>query len=102
MSYCAGQVFGVRRTLYGTGRPVVVGGVVTRVDGSSVTLTGGPSCFPEEWCGQTLPSMTVTFPAGPLPVYGDVVSVFGVTGVGTMVPTFFEVTGHCDPDTGDC
>ncbi len=103
-TYCVGYVFGVRRTLYGVGRAVAVQAVaVTSVSGRVVGLSGGPSCLPDEWCGQTLPTVLVTFPTGaPLPSYGDVVDLYGVTSVGSITPQAFDVVGHCDPDWGEC
>jgi len=103
-SYCPGYVFAVRRTLYAVDTRIVLRGVaVVSVSGSRVQVAGGPSCLPTEWCGQTIPSITVTFPAGAaLPAYGDVVSLYGITTIGGLTPVGFQVTGHCDPYWGDC
>ena len=85
-TYCVGYVFAVLRTAYGVGAPVVMRGLwVSDVRGSAITANGGPSCFPWEWCGQIIPSMTVTVPAGgPTPALGDVVDVYGVTVTGGL------------------
>jgi hypothetical protein len=103
-SYCPGYVFAVRRTLYGVDTRVVLRGVVVEsVIGSAVRVAGGPSCLPTEWCGQLIPSMTVTFPTGAvLPTYGDVISLYGTAITGGLTPGGFETTGHCDPYWGDC
>ena len=103
-SYCPGYVFAVRRTLYGVDtRTVLRGVVVESVSGSQVRIAGGPSCLPTEWCGQTIPSMTVTFPIGAaVPTYADVISLYGTTITGGLTPGGFETTGHCDPYWGDC
>ena len=103
-SYCPGYVFAVRRTLYGVDTRIVLRGVVVEsVTGSQVRVAGGPSCLPTEWCGQLIPSMTVTFPTGAvLPAYADVISLYGTTITGGLTPDGFETTGHCDPYWGDC
>jgi hypothetical protein len=99
-----GYVFGVLRTLYGVDRAVVLRGVaVAGLDGAAVTVMGGPSCLPDEWCGQLVPAMTVTFPAGAaLPAYGDVVDLYGVTTARSLAPTGFVVVGQCHPEYADC
>ena len=77
--------------------------VVDSVSGSQVRVSGGPSCLPTEWCGQTIPSLAVSFPTGAaVPAYGDVVSLYGTTTTGGLTPVGFQVTGHCDPYWGDC
>jgi hypothetical protein len=103
-SYCPGYVFAVLRTLYGVDTHIVLRGVVVEsVTGSRVRVAGGPSCLPTEWCGQTIPSMTVTFQAGAvLPAYADVISLYGTTITGGLTPDGFETTGHCDPSWGVC
>lgn len=103
-SYCPGYIFAVRRTLYGVDTRLVWRGIVVEsVTGSQVRVAGGPSCLPTEWCGQTIPSMTVTFPTGAvLPAYADVISLYGTTITGGLTPDGFETTGHCDPYWGDC
>ena len=103
-SYCPGYVFAVRRTLYGVDTRIVLRGVVVEsVSGSQVRIAGGPSCLPTEWCGQLIPSMTVTFPTGAvLPAYADVISLHRTTITGGLTPGGFETTGHCDPYRGDC
>lgn len=103
-SYCPGYIFGVRRTLYGVSTRIVLRGVVVElVSGTRVRVSGGPSCLPTEWCGQTIPSLTVTFPArSAVPAYGDMLSLYGITTTGGLTPVGFQVTGHCDPYWGDC
>ncbi len=98
--YCPGYIFAVLRTAYGVGARVVTQSVVvTDVQGSSVGVMGGPSCFPDEYCGQLLPSMSVVFAAGqPVPAYGDMIDLYGVTVSGGLSPVAFSVTGHCDPE----
>lgn len=103
-SYCPGYIFAVRRTLYGTNAKIVLRGVVVgSVSGTQVQISGGPSCLPTEWCGQTIPSMTVTFRTSTaVPAYGDVISLYGTTTTGGLTPIGFQTTGHCDPYWGDC
>ena len=103
-TYCIGYIFGVRRTLYGVGTALALQSVaVTSVNGTVVGLSGGPSCLPEEWCGQTLPTASVTFPdGGPVPSYGDVINLYGITSTGSITTTEFDVVGHCDPYWGEC
>jgi hypothetical protein len=90
--------------LYGTNTRIVLRGVVvTSVSGSQVQVSGGPACLPTEWCGQTIPSLTVAFSASAVvPAYGDVISLYGTTTTGGLNPAGFETTGHCDPYWGDC
>lgn len=103
-SYCPGYIFGIRRTLYGVGTRIVLRGVVVgSVAGTRVQVSGGPSCLPDEWCGQSIPSLTVVFPtAAAVPRYGDVISLHGTTTAGGLMPAGFEATGYCDPFWGDC
>jgi hypothetical protein len=103
-SYCVGYLFGVQRTLYGVGHALAVRGVaVTSVSGNLVGLSGGPSCLPDEWCGQILPTVLITFPAGgPVPSYGDVIDLYGISSAGSITPEEFDVVGHCDPYWGEC
>lgn len=104
LDYCPGYVFGVRRTLYGQGtRLVLKRVVVTAVAGSQLQVSGGPACLPTEWCGQSIPNLTVRFAAGAAtPTSGDVVDLFGSTTLGGLVPLDFDVIAHCDPAWGDC
>lgn len=85
------------RTAYGVGSRVVLQGVwVSEVNGSMVTLNGGPSCFPGEWCGQLVPSMQVALPAGsPSVAVGAVVDVYGVTVTGGLSTDAVVVLGSC-------
>jgi hypothetical protein len=96
-TYCVGYVFAVLRTAYGVGARVVTQAVwVSAVQGSTVTVSGGPACFPDEWCGQTVPSMTVTLPAGsPSLAVGDVVDVYGSTVTAGLAPDGVTVLGTC-------
>jgi hypothetical protein len=80
-SYCPAYISYVNATAYGTGHKVVLTGLVTRVDGSTVTVENGSPCYPADAaCGATLVSATIVFPSGqPLPRLGDMVNVYGVT-----------------------
>ena len=104
LSYCPGYIFGVKRNLYGLNTRVVLRSVVVEaVTGSQVRVSGGPSCLPSEWCGQTIPSLTTTFATSAAkPRYADVINLFGTTTAGGLTPAGFVVIGHCDPAWGDC
>ncbi|MFT3832258.1 MAG: hypothetical protein QM711_02905 [Micropruina sp.] len=104
LSYCPGYIFGVKRNLYGLNTRVVLRSVVVEaVTGSQVRVSGGPSCLPSEWCGQTIPSLTTTFATSAAkPRYADVINLFGTTTAGGLAPAGFVVIGHCDPAWGDC
>jgi hypothetical protein len=81
----------------------VQGVAVTSVSGTLVGLSGGPSCLPDEWCGQILPTASVTFLAGaPVPSYGDVINLYGITSTRSITPRDFDVVGRCDPYWGEC
>ena len=104
LSYCPGYIFGVKRNLYGLNTRIVLRSVVVEaVTGSQVRVSGGPSCLPSEWCGQTIPSLTTTFATSAAkPRYADVINLFGTTTAGGLTPAGFVVIGHCDPAWGDC
>lgn len=99
--YCVGYIYGVKRTLYGIGMHLLVPSVtVTTVQANVVTVMGGPSCVPDEFCGQTLPSMSVTFDTAPQLAPGDIINVYGITFTAGITPTVVQVVGTCNPDFG--
>jgi hypothetical protein len=103
-SYCPGYIIGVKQAKYGVGTRIVVSGSVTGVNGSTVSIAGGPGCLPDPsagpvYCGATIPSMTVSFAGLPTsPSAGDLVRVYGITDVGYLAPAGYVVTGFCAPD----
>ena len=102
-TWCPAHVFEVNRRLFPVGTRLEVGAVVTAVSGRAVTVAGGPSCYPDEYCGPLVPSMTVTFRDGArTPAHGDVVQLFGRATATGFAPAGFVVVGRCDPVMGDC
>jgi hypothetical protein len=102
-TYCLADIGLVRRTAYGLGVRVALGGLnVTAVNGTTVTFGGWAACAPGMICGaSTWTTIVVSF-AGQarLPAYGDVVTLYGVTISGSVTPDGFVVTGYCNPDFG--
>jgi hypothetical protein len=107
-TYCPGFIVGVTSDAYGVGTRVVLQSVAG-VDGTLVTIGGGPSCQPDPSgepvaCGDMIPGMNVDFAGlASIPAYGDVIDLYGITGTeGTLSPAGFAVIGSCDPYWGEC
>ena len=104
LSYCPGYIIGVKQTSYGVGARIVFNGLATSVDGSTATIEGGPSCLPAPstgpvYCAATVPSIAVSFAGlSTSPRAGDLLRVYGISGVSSMTPTGHFVTGFCAPD----
>ena len=101
-TWCPGYVFAVTRGIYPVGTRLVLRGVlVDGVNGRAVDVSGGPSCFPDEYCGQITPRMSVTFrERAPLPAYGNVIWLYGRITTAGFAAAGFTVVGQCDPVFG--
>jgi hypothetical protein len=101
--YCPGYVIGVKTTAYGVDARIVLSGYVVQVVGTTVTVEGGPSCLPTSgtYCGQTVPDVIAYFNnLGTVPSYGQVITLYGITGWSTITATDYAVTGYYDPSLG--
>lgn len=101
--YCPGYVIGVKRTTYGTGTRIVLRGVtVFAVSGTTVTVSGGPSCLtPTTSCGATIPSVAISMSGlSTRPATGDIIDVYGVTSPGSLRANGYIIVGSsgCAPD----
>ena len=98
-SYCPGYLSYVLATAYGTGSRIVISGLVTVAEGSTVMLEGGSPCYPADaYCGQTLLAAPVSFHDDvALPSYGDMINVYGTTTSGAIDAVGYEYLFSC-PD----
>ena len=106
--YCPATATGVKNTIYGTGKRVLLTGVsVTAIRGttatvSSTTVTTTP-CPPDKYCGAivTITVTTISVSVAGLavrPVVGSYGDLYGITGAGALTATGFvarDATGVC-------
>jgi hypothetical protein len=66
-----------------------------------VTVWGFAACTPGYFCGAGSTSIDIAFPVGmALPSVGSVLTVYGVTVLGSLTPDGYVVSGYCDPVYG--
>ncbi len=67
------------------------------------TVHGSSYCPDGHYCGTLLASGVITFATdAAMPVYGNIIQLFGVTTQGSLSPSGFTVIGQCEPAWGDC
>lgn len=98
-SYCPGTALGVKNTMYGTGKRILLAGVsVTGIRGTTATVssTTVTPCPPNKYCGATV-TITVTSISVSLsglavrPTVGSYGDLYGITGVKTLTASAFVV-----------